>query len=208
MDDLVVIGLYRHGITTDNERKAFSGWTNSVLSETGKKELQLIQPLVPSYEKIIASDLQRCVDTAGILFPSSSIDYWPEFREMNFGLWEGKIHQELEHMEEYNAWINDPFSSPLPEGESFQQFGSRIRTAWEKWLDDLAHHQLTRAAVVTHGGVIRCLLTEFAPEQKKFWEWKAENGRGYELTGSLSALRRGERCISLRAVPSTAKSNG
>ncbi|MFK2826116.1 histidine phosphatase family protein [Bacillus sp. B190/17] len=208
MDDLVVIGLYRHGVTMDNERKAFSGWTNSMLSETGKKKLQLIQPHIPSYEKVIASDLQRCVDTAAILFPDSMIDRWPEFREMNFGRWEGKVHRELEHMEEYTTWIKDPFSNPLPEGEMYAQFSSRIAGGWRKWLDHLIVQGIKRAAIVTHGGVIRHLLTEVAPEKKEFWEWQTENGRGYELTGSISALRRGERCISLQAVPSTAKSNG
>ncbi|HEY9577782.1 MAG TPA: histidine phosphatase family protein [Pseudobacillus sp.] len=208
MDDLVVIGLYRHGLTTDNERRAFSGWTDSVLSEAGKRKLEQLKPHIPSYEKVIASDLQRCIKTASILFPNNMIEVWPQFRELNFGRWEGKTHQELEHLEEYNAWLQNPFSSPLPEGENYLQFGRRISAAWEKWLEVLDQYHLKRTAIVTHGGVIRYLLTEIAPEKKEFWEWQIENGRGYELTGSLSALRRGERCISLQAVPSTAKNNG
>ncbi|MGM7636743.1 histidine phosphatase family protein [Bacillus sp. Hm123] len=208
MDDIVVIGLYRHGITTDNERKAFSGWTNSILSERGIQDLQAIQPLIPNYEKVVASDLKRCVDTAGILFPTETVDLWPEFREMNFGILEGKRHQELEHLEEYVTWVSDPFTSFLPEGEYFHEFGSRIRSGWNKWLDVMEQHEMKRGAIVTHGGVIRQLLTEFAPVEKQFWEWKADNGRGYELTASLSSLRRGERCISLQAVPLTEKSNG
>ncbi|WP_338753296.1 histidine phosphatase family protein [Bacillus sp. FJAT-52991] len=208
MDDIVVIGLYRHGITTDNERKAFSGWTNSALSERGIQDLHAIQPLIPDYEKVIASDLQRCVDTAGILFPAANVDLWPEFREMNFGMLEGKQHQELEHLEEYVTWMNDPFTSFLPEGEYFHEFGDRIRSAWNNWLDVMEQKEMKRGAIVTHGGVIRHLLTELAPVKKQFWEWEVNNGRGFELTASLSSLRRGERCISLQAVPSTEKSNG
>ncbi|KIL72189.1 histidine phosphatase family protein [Bacillus badius] len=208
MDDLVVIGLYRHGVTTDNEKKAFSGWTNSLLSETGKKELEHLRNGIPFYEKIIASDLQRCVDTAAFFWRDTSIDTWPEFREMNFGFLEGKTHKELEHVEEYKTWLQDPFSSPLPGGETYEQFGRRVMVGWNRWLELLAQLNLKRTAIITHGGVIRHLLTAVAPEKKGFWEWKVENGRGYELTGSLSALRRGERCISLQAVPSTEKSNG
>ncbi|HEY9577103.1 MAG TPA: histidine phosphatase family protein, partial [Pseudobacillus sp.] len=89
MDDLVVIGLYRHGLTADNERRAFSGWTDSVLSEAGKRKLEQIKPHIPSYEKVITSDLQRCIKTASILFPNNAIEVWPQFRELNFGRWEG-----------------------------------------------------------------------------------------------------------------------
>src|SRR5690606_16504444 len=117
MDDTVVIGLYRHGLTVDNERKAYSGWTDSILSEEGKKELKRIQPCLPAYEKVVTSDLQRCVHTAGLLFPEHSTEAWPEFREMNFGRWEGKMHKEAESIEEYRVWVNDPFSHPIPEGE-------------------------------------------------------------------------------------------
>ncbi|MEK4031126.1 histidine phosphatase family protein [Pseudobacillus sp. FSL P4-0506] len=208
MDDFVVIGLYRHGVTADNEKRAFSGWTDSALSEAGKRGLEQLKLDLPSYEKVIASDLQRCIDTAAIFFPDNRVDVWPEFRELNFGCWEGKTHQELEHLEEYKAWLQNPFSSPLPEGENYRQFGDRIREAWKKWLEVLDQYNLKRTAIVTHGGVIRYLLTELAPDRKEFWEWKIENGHGYELAGSLSALRRGERCISLQVVPSTAKSNG
>ncbi|OCA82797.1 histidine phosphatase family protein [Pseudobacillus wudalianchiensis] len=208
MDDLVVVGLYRHGVTVDNERRAFSGWTNSLLSEAGRAALQQYKAHIPFYEKVIASDLKRCIDTAAIFFPDNQIDVWPELRELNFGRWEGKTHQELEHLEEYTTWLQDPFSNPLPEGENYQQFGSRISAAWKKWLDILAQNHLKRTAIVTHGGVIRHLLVELAPEKKEFWNWQIENGCGYELTGSLSALRRGERCISLQAVPSMEKRNG
>ncbi|MBM7649549.1 alpha-ribazole phosphatase [Bacillus ectoiniformans] len=208
MDDSVVIGIYRHGITTDNERKAFSGWTNSVLSEQGKKELSAIKSHLPAYEKVIASDLSRCQDTAAILFSNKDIDLWPEFREMNFGLWEGKVHDELKHMKEYAAWVNDPFTSPLPNGEHFSEFHERINRAWQKWLDYMERHGIKKGAIVTHGGVIRHLLTQFAPEQKSFWEWPSKNGQGYELSGSLEKLRRGERCTSLQAVPSMGKNSG
>ncbi|WP_100330351.1 histidine phosphatase family protein [Bacillus xiapuensis] len=208
MDDCVVIGLYRHGITTANEKRAYCGWADAPLSERGKEDLRAIQPFLPDYETVIASDLKRCADTASLLFPEAKVELWKGFREMNFGLWEGKVHHELEHLAEYRAWVNDPFSSLVPQGESYQQFGRRVRSAWRQWLAFMDRKQMKRGAIVTHGGVIRYLLSEAAPERKSFWDWKVENGRGYELTASLSSLRRGERCISLQAVPSTERRNG
>ncbi|HZG72643.1 MAG TPA: histidine phosphatase family protein [Chondromyces sp.] len=208
MDDIVVIGLYRHGMTTCNERNAFSGWTNSILSEKGKKELYTIQPQLPDYERIIASDLQRCVDTAAILFPQHTAELRPEFREMNFGFMEGKVHDELKELKEYNDWIKAPLTAAISEGESYPEFRKRVLSAWKKWLEEIAQTGIRRQALVAHGGVLRSLLTEIAPVRKEFYEWKSPNGRGYELTGSLSALRRGERCISLREVPSTGSGNG
>lgn len=79
MDDFVVIGLYRHGVTADNEKRAFSGWTDSALSEAGKRGLEQLKLDLPSYEKVIASDLQRCIDTAAIFFQITGLMSGPNF---------------------------------------------------------------------------------------------------------------------------------
>ena len=38
-----------------------------------------------------------------------------------------------------------------------------------------------RVAIVTHGGVIRYLLSKLVPEKRDFWEWKVPHGQGFEL---------------------------
>ena len=59
-------------------------------------------------------------------------------------------------------------------------------------------------AIVTHGGVMRYLLSKLSPEKRDFWEWKVPHGQGFEFVWSSNeAFRRGDRCNLLRVVPLT-----
>ncbi|HJV31737.1 MAG TPA: hypothetical protein VJ558_06045, partial [Bacillales bacterium] len=64
------------------------------------------------------------------------------------------------------------------------------------------------SAIVTHGGVIRYLLSLFAPQKKSFFDWKIPYGGEYQLIFTKDGLRRGEKCISLQAVPITENQHG
>src|SRR5699024_199782 len=83
MEECVAITLLRHGMTKENERKAYIVWTDSPLSEKGKEALRLIdhsfQPDVT-----FSSPLLRCTETAEILFPHQEIHCVPDMKEMNF----------------------------------------------------------------------------------------------------------------------------
>ncbi|OMP68167.1 histidine phosphatase family protein [Domibacillus epiphyticus] len=205
MDDLVAVGLFRHGVTSANVKKQFCGWTDVNVTEEGFKALRKMT--VPDYEWIVSSDLTRCVETAAV--------YWDQapqkrkgFREFHFGDWEGKTHTELEHMPVYKDWLNDPFTVQAPGGDSYSSFAKRVEEAFQSVLLEMEEQHIQRTAIVTHSGVIRHLLSIFGPEKKSFSDWTSDNGRGYELSGRLSAMRSGEKCISLQAVPSMEKSNG
>ena len=65
-------------------------------------------------------------------------------------------------------------------------------------------------AIVTHGGVIRYLLSTYGSiEKRDFWEWKVSHGNGFELVwASKDAFRRGDRCTLLREVPLTENPTG
>ena len=39
MDDAVVVALFRHGLTEENKRKAYIGWTDSPILEDARVEL-------------------------------------------------------------------------------------------------------------------------------------------------------------------------
>ena len=80
----------------------------------------------------MTSDLKRCLQTAQILFPDQNVRVMPEFREMNFGQWEGKTYAELAGDPHYEEWINHHFTSEPPEGESYPVFADRIEKGWQK----------------------------------------------------------------------------
>jgi alpha-ribazole phosphatase len=197
MDDRVAISLLRHGLTAENEKSAYIGWTNSPLSTTGRKSIQsIVEP-----ELLYSSDLMRCLETAALLFPYKEALQMAEFREMHFGRWEGKTYEQLKSVKSYQDWIEDPFSRYPDGGETFAEFGLRIQTGWEKVKMQIFKADAASSAIVTHGGVIRYLMTLFAPQKKSFFAWKIPYGGGYQLIFTRDGLRRGEKCISLQAVP-------
>lgn len=203
MDDRVVIALFRHGLTEENKRKSYLGWTDSPLCAEALK-----LATTSRYDHYFSSDLNRCITTAELLFPNAKLTLLKEFREMNFGIWERKTYEDLKAIPRYREWIANPFEHFPPEGESFQQFSRRIQTGWEKITRELVSHCFHSCAVVTHGGVLKYLLMKYAPERKDFWQWRVPHGHGLELVFDREALRRGERCTLLQEVPLTANEPG
>jgi alpha-ribazole phosphatase len=225
MDDRVVVGLYRHGLTEENRAKKYIGWHDAILPEASRKELVLQAPLNPSYEWVITSDLARCKQTAEALFQDVPNLESKLFRELHFGEWETKTYEQLKSNQAYQAWLNDP-SIQIPGGESLSGFHERLRMGWlqvrnvvirdrydpeylEKYGSQPPYDsQIKRIAIVTHGGVIRHLLTKLTAEERSFWEWQIPFGGGYELSWTVDEWRSGKTCSSLLAVPSTGNLNG
>jgi alpha-ribazole phosphatase len=201
----VAITLLRHGLTEANERREYLGWTDSPLSERGRVDIQQIKGRFSDYEILISSDLQRCVDTAKLLFPKALVQTHSAFREMNWGRFEGKTYEQLKEDASYQKWLENPMGTPVPEGESYPLFSERVESGWQRLLNE----QFENMAIITHGGVIRELLVRYAPEEKLFWDWDIPHAGGYELVwDSKDAWRRGARCTSLQVVPIMGKSNG
>lgn len=203
MDDTVVIALFRHGLTEENKRKAYLGWNDSPLC-TDSKNLSTSN----RYDLYYSSDLPRCITTGNIFFPNNDLNLLPHLREMNFGQWEGKTYEDIKELPLYQQWLSNPTSFFPPGGESLEEFTHRIQNGWEKIREEILTRKVGTCAIITHGGVIRYLLSEFAPIKNDFWSWQAPHEQGYELIFEREALRRGDRCTLLREVPLTAKEHG
>jgi alpha-ribazole phosphatase len=203
MDDTVVIALFRHGLTEENKRKAYLGWNDSPLC-TESADLSTNS----RYNLYFSSDLPRCMTTANILFPNIELILLSNLREMNFGRWEGKTYEDLKEVPLYRRWLSDPISYCPPEGESFEKFTHRVQNGWEEITGEILSKNVGRCAIITHGGIIRYLLSEFAPKKSDFWSWQVPHHQGFELVFDREALRRRDRCTLLREVPLTAKEHG
>lgn len=208
MDDIVVITLFRHGLTEGNKRKAYMGWNDSPLSEEAVNQLVSYNLDSGSYDLFISSDLNRCLHTMGLLFPDVDALTTFALREMHFGDFQGKTYDELKEDDSYQQWINDFQAFSPPNGETYEKFVSRIENGWQKIVQKVLNEQLKRPFIVTHGGVIKYLLSQFAPIEKDFWDWNIHHGSGYELQFNVEQLRRRGRCISLREVPLMVSENG
>ena len=67
----------------------------------------------------------RCQESAGILFPGKKAYPIEEWREMNFGAYEGKNYEDLKNDSYYQKWIDSNGTLPFPEGESQQEYIKR-----------------------------------------------------------------------------------
>lgn len=207
MGDTMVIALFRHGLTAENERKAYIGWLDAPLSENGKADLYEKGRPVSKYESISTSDLLRAKETATYWFPEQSIYSTSNFREINFGEWEGKTYDQLKELPDYCKWLNAPFTVSATNGESYKEFVMRVDTGWNLLMEQ--SKKSDRMAVVTHGGVIRYLLSKYGVTEKEFWDYSISPGEGIELIWSnKERFRRKERCTLLQEVAFTGKKAG
>ncbi|WP_338471477.1 histidine phosphatase family protein [Niallia sp. XMNu-256] len=207
MDDRVVVALFRHGLTELNKQKTYMGWTDEPICEEAKESLTALQP--NPYQVVVTSDLIRCLQTAAILFPEKDPIPFLEFREMNFGPFERKRYEELAGDPRYEEWISSHFESNVPGAETFTDFTQRVENGWTNLSTLVMRDKVDSLAVVTHGGVLRYLLSKFAPTEKSFWEWRVPHGNGFEFVWpNRETFRRGERCTLLREVLLTENQHG
>lgn len=204
----MVITLFRHGLTEGNKRKAYMGWNDSPLSEEAVTKLMKYNLDEKGYDLFISSDLNRCIETLKLLFPHVVPETVEELREIHFGDFQGKTYEDLKEDKGYQLWMKDMFSHTPPNGESFDLFSKRVDKGWEKIVHQVLENGVRNPFIVTHGGVIKYLLSQYAPDNKEFWEWGITHANGYKLQFNLEQLRRGGRCISLQEVRLTEKENG
>lgn len=211
MADFVVVTLLRHGLTDENIRRAYIGWLDSPLHSSGIETIHdLRKNITHELEKnelIFTSDLQRCKQTAAILFSTPAKEL-AGLREIHFGDWEGKTYDQLQADKAYRQWLHDFFTQKPPNGEHTKDFFQRVELAWTDIRQTVLASGAGHVAIVTHGGVIRYLLSEYGVPCRAFWKWHVPHGGGYQLVWSRDKFEEGCRCISLREVPLTENVNG
>ncbi|MDS9472311.1 histidine phosphatase family protein [Sporosarcina pasteurii] len=189
----VVLTLIRHLPTAGNIKRQYIGWTDESIVKSESNEL----PWQPSV--VYGSDLRRCQESAGLYFPKAIYQSDNRFRESNFGDWEGKTYELLKRDSAYRSWINSPYRCQPPNGESLADVKARVLQA----IYDLPCGE-EEYFIVTHGGPIRILLTEFDPEKRDFWSWTIPHQSVWQLQWDCEKdFREGKRCASLSAVPIT-----
>lgn len=80
---------------------------------------------------VYSSDLLRVAQTAEIIFPKLQIKTTPDFRELNFGIFEGLNCAGImeKYSEFYHDWLVNPLCISIPSGERFTDFRKRIDIA-------------------------------------------------------------------------------
>ena len=153
---LKVIDLLRHGETTAGH--CFIGSTDAALTETGWLQMQT-GVANQHYDCVISSPLKRCIEFAQHYTARHAIacSIEPDFREYDFGEWEGKTAEALWASDSalLTAFWDDPTIHVPPGAEAFQGFQTRVAAAIDKHIQAFNGESML---VVAHGGVIRQIL--------------------------------------------------
>lgn len=186
------IYLIRHGSTQANDTGMYIGSTDVNLSQKGKESLRFFKKtyFYPQAELYYTSPLVRCVETAKILYPTSNPIVVNGLAECNFGLWEGRTADELSHIPMFRDYICGKSGVTPPQGESNNDFISRISSTFETIVNTMMYAGKTSAVIVTHAGVISALLTIYALPRGSFYDWIAEPGQGFSVRATPSLWSR------------------
>lgn len=177
--------LIRHGVTTWNLQRKYQGHSDEKLLPGEASGLRPLRSQLAgiSFADVYCSDLKRCRQTLQLIRPdwTGQAVYDPRLREMNFGAWEGKTYEMLEHDPLYRAWIEDPKLHTPPEGESWELFQNRVADFQRELMQkskELAvsgNGNPSILLIVTHGGVISTLNMLMNPDAG-FWDSKVSPG--------------------------------
>lgn len=179
------IHFIRHGATKGNEEGRYIGRTDLPLSERGASALVKLRGKneYPKAQIYISSPLKRCTQTLKLLYPDENAVLINDFRESDFGEWEGKTAAEIaSEDEDFRRWLTgdgDPVTPPG--GESGGAFMYRVCAAFEKLVESMLRSGTQSAVIVTHGGVIMSVLSAYGLPKAKFYDWMTANGCGYSM---------------------------
>lgn len=135
---------------------------------------------------IISSPLTRCLKLAQGLKQhlesvqsAAKLQVNDAFKEIDFGLWEGKSWQNIGQVQ-IEEWNENLLDFTFPKGESARHFDLRIVNAWNVLLEQLALQQKNQQVnlqkisqlpiqqqmpqtiiIICHAGVIRSILCDF-----------------------------------------------
>ncbi len=153
--------LVRHGQVADGHTNRYHGSNDVDLSPAGERQLtQLASHLEPvPLAAVYASDLRRSQDGAARLCAGRGLTpgVIPEFREINFGVWEGLTFAEISerYPEQLNGRFQDLANFRIPAGESLADLRDRVVPRLQQLV---AEHPGQSLALVAHAGVNRVIL--------------------------------------------------
>lgn len=154
---MTMIYLVRHGETDWNRERRIQGSTDIPLNATGREQAASTGALLSRrrWDGVYASPLSRAYETGEIIARSLGLPapgVVPELAERRYGAVEGLTSDEIDE--------RFPGETPVPGRETREEVAARTIPA----LVALAErHAGESIIVVSHGGVIRTILTAIAP---------------------------------------------
>jgi broad specificity phosphatase PhoE len=167
MTEEKTILFVRHAQSIYNMKHLFCGHTDSELSNTGEREVELLTNtlknlnIAKSELEIYSSPLKRCLNTIKPYSDSVSklILQREELIEINFGEWEGKTQKEVfaGWREQYLAWLERKANMQLPSGDSLETYADSL---YRYLLSLLKNSSAKYIIVCTHSTPVRIIASK------------------------------------------------
>lgn len=171
--------LVRHGQTEGNKvHKFIGGRTDEPASREGLEALR--GRTYPQPDHVFSSPMLRCIQTAETIFGGCRPELAEGFRECDFGILEGKTHEELLGDPAYDAFIGTEGADTFPGGESIPAFNARCLETLRETVETSRQRGYRSIACCVHGGVIMAVLSQVI-EGSSYYGWNVKNGEGYIL---------------------------
>jgi len=155
--------LIRHAET--DLAGTFCGHSDPPLNDRGRAQIPGLLGELEGHriQRLYTSDLQRARQTAEAIAVRFEIEYEARagLREIFFGSWEGLRWAEIEQREPEAArlWMERYPDSEFPSGETLGDFRMRVHREVDAIVNGGGNSPI---AVVTHAGVMRTVLTDYA----------------------------------------------
>ena len=177
--------MIRHGATKANEEHRYLGNTDESLSVQGITILQKEKNngTYPMIDKLFTSPMKRCMQTVEILYPDIQPVIVPDWREMDFGDFEGKNYQDLNGDPDYQRWIDSGGVTAFPGGESRDEFVKRSMAGLEWCIECMEDYKQKSAVCIVHGGTIMAIMSSLTGGD--YYDYQVKNGQGYEIELSI-----------------------
>lgn len=177
--------MLRHGMTRSNIERRYLGQADEGLCREGIQALRDAKAAgaYPAVDELFVSPMKRCLETARLLYPAQTPILISDWKEIDFGAFEGKNYKQLQGDEGYQKWIDSGGKLPFPDGECREAFSARCVRGLEYMLDCLSGMGYTgrediTVGMVVHGGTIMALLSRYCAGE--YFSYQTANGRGYD----------------------------
>ena len=151
--------LMRHGETVWNKERRVMGNADIPLNADGTAQSGRAAELLARFaiDRILSSPLERARQTAAIVSAKIGVDFETDtdLEEVHFGDWQGKTYGEIVADPRYRGFLDDPVGTPTPGGETIGDVQARGLRVLQRLQPG------SRALVVSHGDVIRTLISRF-----------------------------------------------
>jgi broad specificity phosphatase PhoE len=156
--------LVRHGETDGESSKRFHGVGDPALSREGEEQMREVAGELRTlrFDRVVASPLRRSWGAARIVGGGAPVAIESDFREIDFGRWEGLTREEIQATDPilYEDWHHGHANFEFPNGEPRAEFRARVEAGLQRLIDSGAGTVL----VVAHKGVVRTVAEKLLGE--------------------------------------------